>query len=450
MTLQRTLFAHTSRVFRGRLLPGGRLLSGGEDGQLCLWLAQSGALLARQSLGTGALWHIDYEPRSQTAVVATAGGNCQQFCVAAYQRSDADSLQQQQQQLQNGTASELSVVGSLRLAAGEHAVKLRFVAAPHPATDPHLVIVTNRNRLVAGHPDRQSQWVFAAHAVPFKVGVLETSGRFVAVAGGQRQCRVYEYNGSALLPVWHTEHAVANGGDSGAMVRTAQFSEDGGQFADVLIGDSAGNAELHVDWTGTKRRSLAVRMPPCREPWATALCRPSEQDVLIGDRGGHLHLYAMRRAPDGGGHSLTVVETLRHLHGRHAGITALRSQRPGIVLCAGHDGTVKCVRYTSAVGLHVLHAVAVPMSWVQAVHCDRSGFVAVGFESNRCVVWSGRLQRTLAVIECGGGHRFADVRLGGGGLAGSGHFVYMRRKAVRWLRFDMVRWQLCGIIITSN
>lgn len=431
----RTFFGHTGRVFRCHLLDNGHLLSAGEDGQLCLWHATSGTLLARQPMGA-ALWHIDYDPVTATAFVAAADGNCKPFCVAEYLKNRLED--------DDDDHDERNVLAALQFRRDEHAAKVRFVGADA------LALVTNRNALMAAlrTANGRDWFKIAVDNIPFAISLLEAHGNLIAVAGYET-CRVYELSASeAQLPLRHHFANVT----PAAMVQSAKFvgNHPANGRVELLLGDADGNAVLcRLDVEAAA--PIRFRMFACREPWATVACRCSARLLLVGDRCGHLHLF------ETDGQEAHLRHTVRNVHNR-LGCTTLTpvadDDDDSSFLCGGHETALKRIRVDSGeMRIHVQQTLAeTPMRWVHSVHrrcaektsSNDDSIAIVGFESNRCIVWQPDHRQIVATIECGGGHRYADVRIGS--ASGAGEFVYLRRNGLHLRRFCALPSDVFGLL----
>lgn len=394
MRLTHTLFGHTGRVFRGKLIRTDNVtnlavaLTAGEDQNLCLWNLATGQLLHRHPLGA-ALWHIDYDPVDRIVYASGADGNCKQLPI--------------------GDILDGSVIQTLPIDSipdpmcAEYPAKVRFLSGGQVA------IVTNRNRLTCYSHRIWTQ----PQQVPFKVSVLETHQSLIAVAG-HRLLFVYEFGSATnMLKLIYNDEVLNQ------MIRSVHFLSAG----EWLVCDDNQNAAI-VEGD----RKIAFLLPTKKEPWATAALKTTSGMLLIGDRSGHLHLFGPN-----GDHRNTV----RHLHGRK-GCTNIHEEPSDdpiartTIVTSGHDGTIKYIEMNMATKqLRLLRTNNTPIAWIQCVisHLD----LVAGFNATKFVVWNRNHRAIVTEIECGGGHRYADLHCSGD----NADFAFLRNKSLHWMRFKM-------------
>lgn len=446
-----TMFGHTGRVFCGKIIivdAGTFVLTAGEDQNLCVWNVTTGKLLHRHAF-SAALWHIDYEPKKRIVYASGADGNCKRLPLANIldgsnnQRElvlamlpDWETPEERELKMRSPSNDVLTNVidnpyaqpiagddnkqpnPQLEQTVEERASKISFLE------NGHVAVVTNTNRVVCAHPD--NAWA-DPQLVSFSVSLLETYKDWVAVAGGG-VVSLYKFDESShSLRIYFSVKFMEE------VIRSLHFlSED-----KYLLIDQTGNAQI-VNRSGVVESRFSL--PSSKEPWATAVLL-LKQLLLIGDRNGHLHLFE---------ENLKGVfehrHTLRHIHGR-IGCTSLQQGNSSKVdntldlVTAGHDGTVKHITLDlSTKQMKIRHTMQTPIAWITRVMSD-CGLVA-GFNAKVFVVWHWRRREIITEIECGGGHRSSDVLCPKGAIEGD--FVFMRNKALKWIRFKRDRFSVYG------
>lgn len=458
-----TMFGHTGRVFSGKIIvvdSAAFVLTAGEDQNLCVWNVATGKLLHRQ-LFSSALWHIDYDPNQQIVYASGADGNCKRLPIAGIldgsnnhteivlpaipAEADTDAALTNHllyhsprevltKLIASDTPFKMPLIADLLsdpkkremvLAAVpqyrsqvERATKVSFL------DNGHVVVVTNMNRVACAHPD--IAWT-DPQPLAYPISLLETHKDWVAVAGAG-VLSVYRFDDhSCSLKIYFSMKLMDES------IRSLHFLSDD----KYLIVDPAGNALM------VNRSAIVVSrfsLPHSKEPWATAALLVG-QLLVLGDRNGHLHLFE---------ENLKGVfeqrHTLRHIHGR-IGCTSLEvdgtppADNTLRLITAGHDGTLKRISVDlSTKQMRIRHTLQTPIAWITRVVRD-SDLVA-GFNAKVFCVWNWRRREIVTEVECGGGHRSADVFCPAN--CDEGDFAFMRNKSLKWIRFKRDRLSLFG------
>ncbi|XP_016972101.2 uncharacterized protein LOC108039565 isoform X1 [Drosophila rhopaloa] len=387
-------FGHGSRVMCVIIFKVGEqtfVATGGEDSYVCIWSTAGELLLKRRQHFGAPIWRLGFSEDAHTLYSTSSTGNLVGQNLKEIFNRDRNR------------PTMLSSVGD----ANEFPRNIKFL------NDDTIVGLSSSNRLYYTRilPDspNDNNWLLVNDFPSYKRTVLEVFDGLIATCG-HRRITIHRYN--ALTNKFEN---LFDGIRMKGTIRSFQFlSRD-----QYLVSDNLGYCLL------LKTHELCIDSHIAlfndREPWITAALLVSEHYLLLGNRKGHVMLYHRSL-----GNDFVLKDTIKFLHGKMgANFFKLMNVNKDYanVMSGGHEAFLKYLHigFTDCT-LTVRQRESVPLAWVEAAPSED---LVLGFNDNHIVAWS-RQHDVLLQVECGGGNRCWDYRLGSNLLS----IAYVKQKRV--------------------
>ncbi|GLV31909.1 uncharacterized protein CBL_07669 [Carabus blaptoides fortunei] len=280
ITLAHTMYGHIARVFRCKIIKN-YIVTAGEDSFVHIWNFAGQLVRTFNTHQGGCVWAIDY--CNIADLIVTGGGDTG---LSVYPLN-LDNKLTLLPTVENETPRTLKLTASN-----------------------NIVLVTDAGLLKYYKNDEKSWSEICLHEDLKSYAILEMSAcrSLFALAGLRGTIHVYKETGNTLTNLCSLEKSSGNRIYSLQWLRSDKF----------LTSTTDGVMHLwhlrQVDAKYSVESSQNFILPPCKERWATSAVLCFENNLVVGDRKGNIHLYSLD--------TMDVLQSVKKAH-CHLGVTSL-------------------------------------------------------------------------------------------------------------------------------
>ncbi|XP_019886764.2 WD repeat-containing protein 6 [Ooceraea biroi] len=399
ITLMKTMFSHTARVWRA-VIKNDVIVTIGEDSLMCTW-SLTGELLNKVHAHRGApIWSIDITENGEKIFTGGADGSVcawPTMCcrnnpkIISLSSNDKCNVPKYISYLSSGTILIFNDTGTLLCYDKEATV---------PKASLHLE-------------------KYCAYCI-MQVSPCRS---FVALASREGEVTIYKEIISANT--WHLRRLVEE------RIMESQIFSLQWLRHDTLVACGA-NGRLRIfNFTmvdAATRVEAQCTLPASRERWLTAAVI-YEELLVCGDRAGNVHAFEMSDMSE----DAKPVQTFSKVHGK-IGVQSF-AVVDGKLMTTGRDAMLRFYELSSGDRrrLLMLHRKKMPMDWIGGALTANGTVLVLGFKEVEFMMYDLLHEKILIRVPCGGGHRSWDCTL----LDGTASFAYVRNKQVYALDYPL-------------
>ncbi|KAJ8931515.1 hypothetical protein NQ314_015588 [Rhamnusium bicolor] len=158
-------------------------------------------------------------------------------------------------------------------------------------------------------------------------------------------------------------------------------------------------------------------LPVCKERWTTTALFVKDNNFVVGDRKGNLHLFEFGK--------VEAVQSVKKVH-NYLGVTNLIIDDEKIK-SLGRNGSIKTFLFNKT--LQLISSDKLPFTWLVNIIDD----LLMAFSGNNFIIWNHKTKRIVFEKSCGGGHRSWDLFKNNNQIT----FSYIKNKLINTIHFQL-------------